>query len=403
MKDVKPTPVDIRQLTSLLGIESSKLGYYNDVKQKIQELETANLCLHIKKTELQAVFDAVGDAVIIYDHFGSVLYRNQACRRLFPKATIIGKSYKEFCNKDSDFDCPIRDAINNGQSSQFSFSGEGGGPGGKGYYDATVTPIPAQPDAPSQGNRALVFIRDVTERRLHELQLLQAEKMSGIGLLAAGVAHEINNPMTSVAGYAEALLRRFREDETLVGDQRLIDFPKYLDVIIREVYRCKAIINSLQSFSRKSDGANNPVDLNEIINEVLDLVRHTWREKNITFIQNLSPIAPIIQGDSSAIRQIFLNLVLNALQSIEHQGSISLTSGIVSKEVIVTIADTGCGIPPENLEEIWTPFFTTKGVGDGQGLGLAVTYDIVKKHQGTISVDSVLGKGTEFTLRFPRN
>jgi two-component system, NtrC family, sensor kinase len=231
---------------------------------------------------------------------------------------------------------------------------------------------------------------------------LQAEKMSSIGLLAAGVAHEINNPLTSVAGYAEALQRRFREDISLAGDQRLIDFPRYLEVIVREVYRCKAIIDSLQSFSRKSDGVFSEVDLNGIIDEVFELVRHTCRDKDIALVKDFSEKMSIVEGDSCAMRQIFLNLALNAIQAIENSGTVKITSEVTDSEVFIRVIDDGSGIPGEQLDQIWTPFFTTKVVGKGQGLGLAVTYDIIEKHSGTIVVNSEVGVGTEFVVKFPK-
>lgn len=403
MTKIKATDVDSHVLDSLLGIESSKIGYYSEVKQKIQELEAANLSLHIKKSELQAVFDAISDCVVIYGGDGCVQYRNHVCLRLFSVETIIGKPFCAMFGKEIQFPqdrCPVDRAIC-GESSQFSFARDSGERGRKLYYDAIVTPIPSQAEEPNNC-RALVLIRDVTERRVRELQLLQAEKMSSIGLLAAGVAHEINNPMTSVAGYAEALQRRFREDITLAGDQRLIDFPRYLDVIVREVYRCKGIIDSLQSFSRKSDGATCDVDLNEIINEILELVRHTWRDKEISLHKNLCDLPAVVRADSCAMRQVFLNLVLNGLQAIEQTGSVTIISQVAGDDVVIKIIDNGCGIHPEDLDQIWTPFFTTKRVGEGQGLGLAVTYDIVEKHHGTIAVDSVVGEGTQFTLKFLR-
>ena len=208
-------------------------------------------------------------------------------------------------------------------------------------------------------------------------------------------------PWTSVAGYAEALQRRFREDKTLAGDQRLMDFPKYLDVIIREVYRCKSIINSLQSFSRKSDGNFQSINLNKSIKDVVELARHTWKEKQIIIKTSMCQPSPQILGDPSAIHQIFLNLVLNAIQAIETDGTVTIGSHVEAENAVITIADTGCGISPENLREIWTPFFTTKKVGSGQGLGLAITYDMVEKHQGSISVNSTVGQGTEFTIKLP--
>ena len=403
MKEITPTHVDEHFLDTLLGIESSKMGFYGEVKQKIQELEAANLGLRVKKTELQAVFDAISDGVVIYDDKGLVQHRNHVCPRMFPRETLLGKSCRALFHADQDFmpaSCPVEKALL-GESSQLSFSSLHHGDGRNFFYDVIATPIATPSKDQSGGNRALVFIRDVTERRNRELQLLQAEKMSSIGVLAAGVAHEINNPMTSVAGYAEALQRRFREDPALAGDLRLLDFPKYLDVIVREVYRCKGIIDSLLSFSRKSDGAFGRVDLNEIIGEVLELVRHTGREGKVSLSENLSVPLPFVEGDASALRQVFLNLILNALQAIEDLGSVNIETRVEGSLVVARVVDTGAGIAPDILDQIWNPFFTTKVVGKGQGLGLAVTYDIIKKHRGEIDVQSSVGQGTEFIVKLP--
>ena len=399
MKEIKPTRVDEHFLDSLLGIESSKIGYYGEVKQKIQELEAANLGLRIKKTELQAVFDAISDGVVIYDTKGLVQHRNHICPQQFPKETLIGMSCRALFHPEvrlAPTSCPVEKALR-GESAQLSFSTTSNHLGRHHFFDVIATPI----EDPVAGNRALVFIRDVTDRRSRELQLLQAEKMSSIGVLAAGVAHEINNPMTSVAGYAEALQRRFRDDQSLAGDQRLRDFPKYLDVIVREVYRCKGIIDNLLSFSRKSDGQFGSVDLNQIIGEVLELVRHKGRDKRITLVEELAAIAPMVHGDASALRQVFLNLILNALQAIEGSGTVTIVTEGEGGQAIARVKDTGTGIAPDLLDQIWNPFFTTKVVGKGQGLGLAVTYDILEKHQGTIDVHSTVGEGTEFIVKLP--
>jgi len=396
MKEIKSTHVDDKFLDSLLGIETSKIGFYAEVKQKIQELEAANLSLRAKKTELQTVFDAISDCVIIYDRAGLVQYRNHLTPRLFPLETLIGKACRALFHPDRVEDhegCPVGRALR-GESCQLSFSMTKPG-GGNQYFDVTATPIAE----PLGGNRALLFIRDETERRTRELQLLQSEKMSSIGLLAAGVAHEINNPMTSVAGYAEALQRRLRDAPELTADARLEDFPRYLEIIVREVYRCKGIIDSLLSFSRKSDGSLGRVDLNGIICEALELVRHQGRDRNVAIGENLQVPLPPVHGDASALRQVFLNLVMNALQAIEGKGAVRVETALDGAQVIARVTDTGTGIAPEVLDQIWNPFFTTKAVGKGQGLGLAVTYDIIKKHEGMIEVRSEVGQGTEFIVK----
>ncbi|MCF6179243.1 MAG: ATP-binding protein [Geopsychrobacter sp.] len=403
MKEIKHTRVNEHFLDTLLGIESSKMGFYGEVKLKIQELKTANFGRRIKKTELQAVFDAISDGVVIYDHKGLVQHRNHVCPRMFPKETLLGNSCRALFHAEhgvAQGSCPVEKALK-GESSQLSISTTHNSSGRNRFYDVIATPIETPSDDLNSGNRALVFIRDVTERRNRELQFLQAEKMSSIGVLAAGVAHEINNPMTSVAGYAEALQRRFQEDPSLAGDLRLLDFPNYLDVIVREVYRCKGIIDSLLSFSRKSDGEFGKVDLNLIIGEVLELVRHKERDKKITLSDNLSTSLPFVVGDASALRQVFLNLILNAIQALNDEGSVRIETQAEGTQVVIRVIDDGAGIPAENMDQIWTPFFTTKAVGKGQGLGLAVTYDIIKRHEGEIEVQSVIGAGTEFTVRLP--
>lgn len=399
MAEAKRTQVDGNSLERLLGIENSKIGFYSEVKQKIQELEAANLGLRIKTGELQAVFDAISDSVVIYDHFGCVQHRNRVSLRLFPAETAVSRNCGALFHADrqqAPDTCPVEQAIS-GKDVQMSFCLPDQ-VGNDRYFDVTATPIVDG----NEDKRALLFIRDVTEKRLGEMQLLRTEKLSSIGLLAAGVAHEINNPLTSVAGYSEALLRRFRENRALNDDPRLKDFKKYLEVIIRESYRCKGIIDSLLSFSRKSDGAVGLVDINGILEEVLELIHHRARNERIEIRTSLYDGLPMIKADASGLRQIFLNLTLNALQAIDGPGIIEIaTDAGDDGAVTATISDNGCGISPEQMEQIWDPFFTTKEPGKGIGLGLAVTYNIIKMHGGKVSVESRLGKGSKFTVRLP--
>ena len=398
MDGIKRTQIDESSLDQLLGLDSSKIGYYAEVKQKIRELETANLTLRAKKSELQAVFDAISDGVVIYTSEGIVQHRNRVCPQLFAEQTLIGKACSELFHPEREKHpnyCPVERALE-GENAHTTFTSMKN-PGETRYFDVTATPIHDPRGTP----RALLFLRDVTEKRLQELHLVQAEKMSSIGLLAAGVAHEINNPLTSVAGYAEALLRRFREDEGLAGDSRLEVFKSYLEVIMRESYRCKGIIDSLLSFSRKSEGSFGRVDLNLLITEVLDLVGHRARHENIRIDFRPEPELPAILGDASALRQVFLNLTMNALQAVEDKGGVAVATTADGDMAIVQVEDTGCGIPEELLDQIWDPFFTTKTVGQGLGLGLAITYNIVKRHEGEVEVLSRRGEGCKFTVRLP--
>lgn len=394
------TKMDESSLERLLGLDSSKIGFYGEVKQKIQELEAANQGLRAKSNELQAVFDSISDGVVVYDHNGTTQHRNHVCPQFFPQETLPGSSCRELFHPEQSsapHSCPVERALA-GERVELSLTSQSSR-GKMRYFDVTATPIE---DVHGERNRALVFLRDVTEKRLQELHLMQAEKLSSIGVLAAGVAHEINNPLSSVAGYAEALLRRLKDNSALADDPLLEDFPRYLQVILRESYRCKGIIDCLLSFSRKSDGSVSDVNLNEIVQEVLELVRHKSRYEKIEIKLNLQNDLPEVTADPAGLRQVCMNLLMNAHQAINGPGVVEIsTSSEALSMVQLQITDSGCGISKDAIDQIWDPFFTTKEVGKGLGLGLAVTYNIVKRHGGDITAESQNGKGSKFTVRIP--
>jgi PAS domain S-box-containing protein len=392
--------IDESSLERLLGLDSSKIGFYAEVKQKIHELEAANLGLRSKGNELQAVFDSISDGVIVYDHSGTVQHRNHVCPRYFPQETLSGCSCRELFHPEIESApavCPVERALT-GERVEISIASLTAS-GKTRYFDVTATSIE---DSRREQNRVLVFLRDVTEKRLQELQLMQAEKLSSIGLLASGVAHEINNPLSSVAGYAEALLRRFKDEQSLAEDARLEDFEKYLQVIVRESYRCKGIIDSLLSFSRKSDGSVSAVNINDILTEMLELVRFKSRFEKIEISINLDQDLPDVLADPAGLRQVCMNLLMNAHQAINGPGIVEITTTLTPQSMVcLQICDSGCGIPSDVIEQIWDPFFTTKNVGQGLGLGLAVSYNIIKRLGGDIDLESKVGKGSKFSVRMP--
>ena len=394
------TKMDESSLERLLGLDSSKIGFYAEVKQKIHELEAANLGLRSKGNELQAVFDSISDGVIVYDNSGRVQHRNHVCPSYFPQETLPGCSCQELFHPETDSapaKCPVERALT-GERVEISIASLSAS-GIPRYFDVTATSIE---DSRGEQNRVLVFLRDVTEKRLQELQLMQAEKLSSIGILASGVAQEINNPLSSVAGYAEALLRRFKEEQSLAIDPRLADFEKYLQVIVRESYRCKGIIDSLLSFSRKSDGSVSNININDILTEVLELVRFKARFEKIEVKTDLQQDLPDVLGDPAGLRQVCMNLLMNAHQAISGPGIVEITTKATSQSIVMfQIRDSGCGIPKDAIEQIWDPFFTTKNVGQGLGLGLAVSYNIIKRLGGDIDVESQVGKGSKFSVRMP--
>uniref|UniRef100_A0A831XMJ1 histidine kinase n=1 Tax=Geobacter metallireducens TaxID=28232 RepID=A0A831XMJ1_GEOME len=368
--------------------------------QDITERKQAEVDLRNKTNELQAIFDSITDGITVYDHDGRIQHHNLMGPRLFPREIQQGKSCRELFHPETPSfpkECPVERALR-GERAETSHVSVREGHKTQ-YVDITATPIK---DALGEKNRALVFFRDVSKKRLQEMHLIQSEKMSSIGVLATGIAHEINNPLTSVAGYAEALLRRFRDEPALERDSRLDVFPRYLEVIVRESYRCKGIINHLLSFGRKSDGVAVPVDMNAILREILELLSHQPGYRQIKVVANLKEELPRVLGDPSGLRQVCMNLLVNAHQAITGDGRVEVTTEAAGEATVsVTIRDSGPGISPDMIDRIWDPFFTTKEVGKGIGLGLALTYDIVKRHRGEIEVESRVGDGTQFTVILP--
>jgi two-component system, sporulation sensor kinase E len=371
--------------------------------QDITERKQDEVRLRNKKNELQAIFDSVNDGLIVFDHNGSIQYFNHICPQFFPPDVLSGGGCREVFHPDkasSPHNCPVELALH-GERVETSMVSVREGHNTR-YIDITANPIK---DELGEKTRALVFMRDVTLKRVHEMQMIQTEKMSSIGVLATGIAHEINNPLTSVAGYAEALLRRFRDEPSLGTDIRLDDFQKYLEVIVREAYHCKGIIGSLLNFGRKSDGLIGTVNLNGLMLEILELLRHQPNFGEMEIVADLKENIPNILGDPSGLRQVFMNLFINACHAIKDGGRVEISTAYSEKDqaIFIQVRDTGCGIAPDVIDRIWDPFFTTKEVGKGIGLGLALTYNIVKRHGGEITVESRVGEGSQFTVLLPVN
>ncbi|BDD88218.1 PAS domain S-box protein [Desulfofustis limnaeus] len=240
--------------------------------------------------------------------------------------------------------------------------------------------------------RAMLQIEEDLEQT-HKM-LMQSEKMAGLGRLAAGVAHEINNPMSGIMLYANLVKEELGETHPAVVD---------LDTIIHEAERCKVIVADLLEFSHQSSFEMVPININEVVRKTLGILQQQPLFHNITVECRLDAQIPSIAGNHIRLHQVLMNLLVNGAQAMQGQGTLRIVSRTrAGKDVVeVLIADSGPGVPEELQEKIFEPFFTTKTTGEGTGLGLSVSYAIVKEHQGTIRVHSTPGEGAVFTLRFP--
>ncbi len=245
----------------------------------------------------------------------------------------------------------------------------------------------------------LVIIDDITERVDLEVQLTQADKLSSIGLLAAGVAHEVNTPLAVISSYTQMLAKQLQSDPQKAG---------VLDKITKQTFRASEIVNNLLNFSRTTGAELTEVSLNKVISDTLALLEHQFRVAQIQVQPDLYENLPLIQGNAGRLQQVFLNLFLNAKDAMATSGRGGVLNVATSNGefVSVRVTDTGSGIAQENIQRIYDPFFTTKtapaeGQSRGTGLGLSVTYGIIQEHAGSIRVESRPGEGTTFTLDFP--
>lgn len=242
---------------------------------------------------------------------------------------------------------------------------------------------------------AIIVLENVTERVQLEESLQQSEKLSSIGLLAAGIAHEVNTPLTGVSSYTQMLLEMIPEDD-----------PKHalLLKVQKQTERASLIAANLLNFSRSGNTSDfHPVEMNRLLEDTLQLLEPQLRKAEVKIGKKYTDNLPLIHGSAAKLQQVFTNLILNARDAMEQGGQIILETSIKSDSVVIKVSDTGKGISDEDLSKIYDPFFTTKGVGSGTGLGLTVSYGIIQEHKGSIEVSSEVGVGTTFKITLPFN
>ncbi|MBN1643250.1 MAG: hypothetical protein JW856_00290 [Dehalococcoidales bacterium] len=233
------------------------------------------------------------------------------------------------------------------------------------------------------------------EKQMQE-QLVQAEKLTSLGQLSASIAHEINNPLSGVLVYNQLLYKKIKNDSA--SKDVILD---YLSKMEAELQRSTKLVGNLLDFARQSPSTFLRININEVINHALELSVHTAKIQKIQVSKELAPSLPDVTGDFDQLQQVFTNLILNALQAMPEGGKLTLRSSLDETNLKIEVQDTGYGISPENMRKLFTPFFTTKQEVKGVGLGLAVSYGIVRRHHGKIEVQSKEGEGTTFTVYLP--
>ncbi|MBU1137751.1 MAG: PAS domain-containing protein [Proteobacteria bacterium] len=387
-------------LEDLVGIEHHKLGFYQELQRKVEELKNSNQELEKKRKEIQALLDGITDLMVVLSEDLVIQSVNHVFREWYPGIEPIGKHcYEVFKEGDSACkDCPVLKALDCQKITKDLRISKLGDK--LRHYELIASPLKTS----ITGERnVLLFKRDVTLEKEYQAQFYQAEKMATVGTLAAGVAHEINNPLTAISGFAEGLRRRLGRIRGQVDNDIYDDFEEYTDTIIKECLRCRDIVRSLLTFSRPVASSQQPVNLNYCIEDTLFILKHHFKEQHkITVTTELHDDLPIIKGDESQLKQVIINLLTNALDATDEGGTIRIkTWPEEDGGAGLIVEDSGCGIPKDVQDKLFEPFFTTKPVGKGVGIGLSTCYSIVKNHNGEISVTSEEGKGSSFYVHIP--
>jgi signal transduction histidine kinase len=392
----------IASLEDLIGLDHGKIGHYEALQMNMHRLEIINDQLQQSRAEIQTILDGLTDIMLVLNDHLEIIRANRVFFNQFPEIEGQLKGwhcYQIFGNADVPCEnCPAVAALHTDStvhSSRIYEIDEAFR-----HFDIIATPLVL-----GGTRRVQIFYRDVTRDKQLLAKYTEAEKMATVGVLAAGVAHEINNPLAAIQGFAEGLKRRMGK---IAGKEEVLaDFCEYTDTILSECSRCRNIVRNLLSFSRPVAARRSSTDINRCIRDTLFILKNHLEERgSIQPKLELDEALPNINGDESQLKQVIINLCTNAIDAMSGvTGHIIISSARSEKNgtagVEFTIRDEGCGILPQHREKLFEPFFTTKTVGKGVGIGLSTCYTIVASHNGEISVKSTPGKGAAFTVYLP--
>ena len=360
--------------------------------------------LHLKAEELgrmrefnENILESLDDGLVVFDVDERIVRWNRALERFYgvtaPQA--VGRTLEEV------FDTPFVQALRAARAEhphgatlyRTPLAGRKGA-GDRLLVNATAVPLQAPSADASVVVGTILLVENITERVHLEEQLQISEKMASIGLLAAGVAHEVNTPLTGISSFTQMLL-----EGADPADPKTV----LLEKIERQTFRAAKIVNGLLNLSRPGTSTNDriEVDLNAVVTDVFSLLEHQFEVGKIKVRRELSAEPVLVSGIEHQLQQVFLNLFLNARDAMPRGGWVTVSTRTVDGRGVAEVSDTGSGIPSEQLARIYDPFFTTKAIGRGTGLGLSITYGIIREHGGAIACDSAVGQGTRFTLTLP--
>jgi PAS domain S-box-containing protein len=377
---------------ALAGIIQHKRAE-EDRERLIVKLQDVLDMVSYSQKQWQDTFDSITDLISIHDREYNIIKANRAFAAYFglqPGKVINRKCYDFFHSADCPLPgCPHEAALSENRSITEEISEEKTG----NIFRISSFPY-RSPDGEIIGS--VHIARDITEEKNREMRLIMAERLASLGQMAAGIAHEINNPLASIAGCTEGLLARIRKERY----DRVL-FENYLGIIMEEISRCKNITSGMLSVIRQSAYEKRNIDVNAALEKALEIIGFQGRLREVSLIRDYSDSLPPVIGSEGELRQIFMTVITNALDAMHEKGTLTLKTAGTGRNVTIKISDTGEGISPGDINRVFDPFFTTKSNKGGTGLGLSIARKIILNHHGDISVFSRPGTGTTFRITFP--
>ncbi len=369
-------------IAGYLAIALDNAQLYTSLEQKAVQIERL-------KDFSENIVESLNVGVLAVDLSGAIESWNTQLERLVgvPRHEAVGRKLDEVLPTDLMTEISAR-ASDERVSSLYKFPIRNRG-GRNLVVNVSIAPLVGK-----SGDRIgrLILMDDITQRIRLEEQMVQNEKLTSLGLLAAGVAHEVNTPLAVISNYIQMLAKQLPS-----GDPR----HQLIEKVVKQTFRASEIVNNLLNFSRTGAVEFTEVNLNSVVEETLSLIAHPFKTAHVQVTRNLQQELPPVLGSNNKLQQVFLNLFMNARDAMPSGGMVEVRTASNNGTVEIEITDTGSGIPRENLHRIFDPFFTTKSSGRGTGLGLSVSYGIIKEHAGKVDVRSTPDKGTSFRLEFP--
>lgn len=390
------SPADLKLLEPL----ASLVGHRLHTSQMIHELQVSNADLEVMRWQLmnsrnvlRALFDSIPASIYIIDRkysLGAVNLHRARRTGLPPKQLVGRRCYQALYQLDDPCpDCRVLDTLFGGENTvrtrrhwESDFEPQ--------EWEISTYPILDEQELVTQ---AILLEQDVTEKRRLEATLAQSEKLAAVGQLAAGLAHEINNPLTAIIANAQLLQRELPQED---------DKQELVDLIARAGARANQVVRNLLDLARKEHYDFTPVDVNETIRKALKFLHHEFTSRAIELVFEPHESSLLVIASQDHLQGVWLNLLTNAMDALENERKIiQVTTRPAGDEIHIIVTDSGKGIPPQNLPHIFEPFYTTKAPGRGTGLGLSVCHRVIKQHGGRILVESQAEVGTQFTVILP--